>query len=154
MAETFEQVDRVRAGFDDDGVPLWETTMTGRTRKPTSVPEWCAQRIAAMGVVGRALPGGRAVIALLEAGEDFDVKSAGRELDDWRRWGVRTELERLLGLGARELPSRRAAGAPGAPGVEPRVRQPRADTAADATVPVQAARRAASMADDPPDPPP
>lgn len=100
----FEEVTRTRAGFDDDGVPLWETTMTGRTRKPASVPEWCAQRIAAMGLTGRSLPGGRAVTALLEAGESFDVKRAGRELDDWQRWGVRTELERLLGRARETYP--------------------------------------------------
>ena len=101
---SFEEVIRTRTGFGDDGQVMYETTLTGRIRRPESVPEWCAQRIAAMGLIARTLPGGRAVIALLEAGEDFNVKAAGRELDDWQRWGVRTELERLLGRARESYP--------------------------------------------------
>ena len=98
MAGTFEQVTRAPAGVTADGTVIYDTVWTGKMRRPESVPEWCAQRVSALGHTGRSFATGRAVVALLEAGEGFDVKAAGRDLDEQARHGVLTELIRLLAL--------------------------------------------------------
>ena len=119
----FEEVTRTRAGFDDDGVPLWETTMTGRTRKPASVPEWCAQRIAAMGLIGplaaRRPRSDSAARGWRELRREARGPRAGRLAAVGRADGAGTAARQ----GARDLPSRRADGAADAPGVDPRVRR-------------------------------
>ena len=50
----FEQVDRVRAGADNlTGEPVFETTWTGRMRRPESTAEWVAMQVALLGSVAR-----------------------------------------------------------------------------------------------------
>ena len=105
MAETFEQVDRVRVGVDNlTGEPVFETTWTGRMRRPESAAEWVAMQIALLGSVARALPAGRAVARLLERGEDADIKAVGKPLDAHQRHGVLLELRRLEGVAQRTYP--------------------------------------------------
>lgn len=108
---TAEEVTRVPAGLDEQGRMTYGTVWQGRPARPGSVAEWCAQRVAAMGLVGRALPGCRAVAELLGAagaGGDFDakaaVRAAGKPLDEMARYGVRIELERLAEMAQRDYP--------------------------------------------------
>ena len=82
MAETFEQVDRVRAGFDDRRVAAVRDDQDRPDAPPESAPEWVRERIALMGSVARAAAWRPRRDALLERGEAFDVKAVGRELDD------------------------------------------------------------------------
>jgi hypothetical protein len=91
-----EDVTRAPAGVDASGNVTFEQVWTGRPRRPASVAEWAAQRVAALGGTARAFPAGKAVIALLEAGEDAAVRPVGKPLDEWQRYGVLTELQRLL----------------------------------------------------------
>lgn len=92
----FEQVVTEAEGVDKQGRPVMGTTWTGRLRRPESVDEWRAQRLAALGHATRALPAGRALAELLEAGEDADVKSIGRGLDGYGLWAVTATLDALL----------------------------------------------------------
>ena len=103
VAETFEQVDRVRVGVDNlTGEPVFETTWTGGW-PAESAAEWVAMQIALLGSVARALPAG-AVARLLERGEAADIKAVGKPLDAHQRHGVLLELQRLEGVAQRTYP--------------------------------------------------
>jgi hypothetical protein len=145
----FEQVERVPVGAGPNG-PEYAVTRMGRPRRPESVPEWTQQQVARLGQF-RRLPAGGAVIELLVAGEDFDVRAAGKPLSDWERRGVREELLRLLAAAQRAYPPaaalvRRILTAwtrkwgDGSRLIPPRTRP----------VPVVARVRTPSLADDPP----
>ena len=98
-----EQVDLVPAGLGASGEPEYSLVRTGRARRPESAGEWCERRIAALRQF-RHMPACAALIALLEAGEDADVKAAGRQLDDWQRHGVLTALGELADAAGQSYP--------------------------------------------------
>ena len=98
----FEDVVKVPEGMGPFE-PEYVTVLTGRMRRPESVAEWQQQQAARLAQF-KALPAGAAVIALLQAGEDFDAKAAGGQLDAWQRKCVLVELARLLAVASRDYP--------------------------------------------------
>ena len=98
----YEEVVKVPEGMGPFE-PEYVTVLTGRMRRPESVAEWQQQQAARLAQF-KALPAGAAVIALLQAGEDFDAKAAGGQLDAWQRKCVLVELARLLAVASRDYP--------------------------------------------------
>jgi hypothetical protein len=94
MALVHEKI-RKPAGMTADGKPLTETVWTGRWVPPTTVEEWAEQRIAALGNLGTDTKPGRAVIALLQAGDAADVKAAGKDLHQVDRYAVLQTLRAI-----------------------------------------------------------
>lgn len=71
-------------------------------KRPESPEEWREQRITVLQRL--VLPAAAAVVTLLEAGEDADVKAVGKPLDERQRWGVLTELGQLADAARRDYP--------------------------------------------------
>jgi hypothetical protein len=92
MALVHEKIRRPD-GMTANGTPLTEVVITGQWRRPESIEEWAEQRIAGLGAMADTYPAGRAVIALLQAGEDADVKAAGQGLDEHGRYAVLRVLQ-------------------------------------------------------------
>jgi len=72
----YEEVVKVPEGMGPFE-PEYVTVLTGRMRRPESVAEWQQQQAARLAQF-KALPAGAAVIALLQAGEDFDAVRSRR----------------------------------------------------------------------------
>ncbi len=98
-----EQVDRVPQGPGATGEPEYSVVRTGRPQRPGSAEEWRARQIQALAQF-RHMPACAALAALLEAGEDADVKAAGKPLDDWQRRGVLDALGQLADAASRSYP--------------------------------------------------
>lgn len=96
-------MDRVPQGPGATGEPEYSAVYTGRPQRPRSVEEWCARQIQALAQF-RHMPACAALAALLEAGEDADVKAAGKPLDDWQRRGVLDALGELADAASRSYP--------------------------------------------------
>lgn len=103
-----EQIDRVPEGPGPTGEPEYSTVYTGRARRPESLEEWCGRRAHGLARF-RHLPAVNALVLLLEAGQDADVKAAGKPLDDWQRNGVLTALGELADAARQDYPPAAAA---------------------------------------------
>lgn len=90
-----ELVSRKFEGHGEDGQPRYSTTRHGRPAPPESVAEWVEIRVAMLGPSGR-LAAGRVAVRLLLADGEAERKAAlaaGRDLDEWQRYGVLQVLE-------------------------------------------------------------
>ncbi len=95
MAVLQEHVTRRQVGLSPVGKPVMETSRHGHPALPGSVEEWAQQAIARLGYDGRRSPAGRAVVALLEAGDGADARKVGRDLDGYQRYAVLRTLQAI-----------------------------------------------------------
>lgn len=101
-----EAITRQFAGHDESGQPTFSTIRHGYPARPESIAEWVHLAVATLGSMAPTYAQGRAVIALLEAGERADVKAAGRDLTEMQRWAVLKTLETMEGhAGAQYAPA-------------------------------------------------